>query len=104
MVSLIASSSPSRLLGVGDLTILTPRGLAVALRSRDVQTFVSHSSLSLDERRRAEQAFAEARDCVIVSTSTLELGIDVGDVDLVVQVGATRSIATLLQRVGRSGR
>jgi hypothetical protein len=40
---------------------------------------VSHSSLSVDERRRAEAAFSEARNCVIVATSTLELGIDVGD-------------------------
>src|SRR5690606_35106302 len=58
--------------------------LAMALREREVTTFVSHSSLAVDERRRAEQAFAEARDCVIVSTSTLELGIDVGDLDRVI--------------------
>ena len=45
-----------------------------------------HASLSLDERRRAEQAFAEGRDCVIVSTSALELGVDVGDLDRVIQV------------------
>ena len=51
-------------------------------------TFLSHASLSLDERRRAEAAFAEARDCVIVATSTLELGIDVGDLDRVVQINA----------------
>ena len=43
---------------------------------------------SVDERRRSEQAFAEARDCVIVSTSTLELGIDVGDLDRVIQIDA----------------
>ena len=53
---------------------------------RGVTTFLSHASLSADERRRAEQAFAEARDCVIVATSTLELGIDVGDLDRVIQV------------------
>lgn len=82
----------------------TVEELAVALRSRDVQTFVSHSSLSLDERRRAEQAFAEARDCVIVSTSTLELGIDVGDLDRVVQLDAPRTVASFLQRLGRTGR
>src|SRR4029079_9123916 len=39
----------------------------------------------------------------LVATASLELGIDIGDVDLTVQVGATRSIATFLQRVGRSG-
>jgi ATP-dependent Lhr-like helicase len=78
--------------------------LAVQLRGREVETFVSHSSLSLDERRRAEAAFAEARNCVIVSTSTLELGIDVGDLDRVIQLGAPNSVASLLQRLGRTGR
>lgn len=82
----------------------TVEELAIGLRERGVQTFVSHSSLSLDERRRAEAAFAEARDCVIVSTSTLELGIDVGDLDRVIQVGAPRAVASVLQRLGRTGR
>ncbi|MGH3327216.1 MAG: DEAD/DEAH box helicase [Streptomycetales bacterium] len=82
----------------------TVEDLAVSLRGRGVQTFVSHSSLSVDERRRAEQAFAETRDCVIVSTSTLELGIDVGDLDRVVQVDSPRTVSSLLQRLGRTGR
>src|SRR5690606_30846365 len=51
-----------------------------------------------------EAAFAEARDCVIVSTSTLELGIDVGDLDRVIQIDAPASVASFLQRLGRSGR
>ena len=82
----------------------TVETLAARLRDRGTQTFVSHSSLSVDERRQAEQAFVEARDCVIVSTSTLELGVDVGDLDRVLQVGAPRTVAALLQRLGRSGR
>ena len=82
----------------------TVEGLAVALRGLGTQTYVSHSSLSVDERRRAETAFAEARDCVIVSTSTLELGIDVGDLDRVVQLGAPNTVASVLQRLGRTGR
>ena len=41
-------------------------------------TYLVHASLSLDKRRRAKQAFVEARDCVIVSTSVLELGVDAG--------------------------
>jgi len=60
--------------------------------------------LSLDERRRAEQAFAEGRDCVIVSTSALELGMDVGDLDRVIQVNSPPTVAAFLQRPGRSGR
>lgn len=82
----------------------TVEDLAVRLRERGTDTFVSHSSLSRDERHRAEQAFAESRDCVIVSTSTLELGIDVGDLDRVVQLGAPRTVASFLQRLGRTGR
>ncbi len=78
--------------------------LAGALRGLNIQTFVSHSSLSADERRRSEQAFAEARDCVVVATSTLELGIDVGDLDRVIQLDSPRTVASFLQRLGRTGR
>jgi ATP-dependent helicase Lhr and Lhr-like helicase len=78
--------------------------LAGWLREKGVTTFLSHSSLSMDERRRAEQAFAEARDCVIVATSTLELGIDVGDLDRVIQINAPGTVASFLQRLGRTGR
>lgn len=78
--------------------------LGAALRARDVETYLSHSSLSAAERHRSEAAFAEARDCVIVATSTLELGIDVGDLDRVVQINAPRTVASFLQRLGRTGR
>jgi len=78
--------------------------LAAELRTREVNTFVSHASLALDERRRAEAAFAEARDCVIVATSTLELGIDVGDLDRVIQIDSPTTVASFLQRLGRTGR
>ncbi|WP_285730446.1 DEAD/DEAH box helicase [Nocardiopsis sp. ATB16-24] len=78
--------------------------LGHALRALGVTTFLSHASLALDERRRAEAAFAEARDCVIVATSTLELGIDVGDLDRVIQINAPGTVASFLQRIGRTGR
>ncbi|MGW4233427.1 DEAD/DEAH box helicase [Streptomyces sp. NPDC004980] len=78
--------------------------LGAALRARDVTVFLSHASLSTDERARSEQAFAEARDCVIVSTSTLELGIDVGDLDRVIQIDSPSTVASFLQRIGRTGR
>ena len=78
--------------------------IGAALRERGVTTFLSHASLPLDDRRRAEQAFAEARDCVIVATSTLELGVDVGDLDRVIQVNDPPSVAAFLQRIGRTGR
>ena len=78
--------------------------LATLLREGGTNTFVSHSSLSADERRQAERAFREARDCVIVATSTLELGIDVGDLDRVLQLEAPTTVASFLQRLGRTGR
>lgn len=78
--------------------------LASMLRERKVATFVSHSSLGLQERRDAERAFAEGSDCVIVATSTLELGIDVGDLDRVIQIDAPSTVASFLQRLGRTGR
>jgi len=78
--------------------------LATLLRERSVTTFVSHGSLGRDERHAAEAAFAEARDCVIVATSTLELGIDVGDLDRVIQVDSPGTVAGFLQRLGRTGR
>jgi ATP-dependent Lhr-like helicase len=78
--------------------------LGELLRGKGITTFLSHASLSADERRRSEEAFAEARDCVIVSTSTLELGIDVGDLDRVIQINAPATVASFLQRLGRTGR
>ena len=62
-----------------------------------------HGSLSRKRRHAAEQALKEGRLTALVATASLELGIDVGDVDLVCQIGSPGSIATLLQRVGRSG-
>jgi ATP-dependent helicase Lhr and Lhr-like helicase len=62
-----------------------------------------HSSLSKERRLDAEHRLKTGTLKALVATASLELGIDIGDIDLVVQVGATRSIATFLQRVGRSG-
>jgi ATP-dependent Lhr-like helicase len=78
--------------------------LTRALRGRGIATFVSHGSLGRDQRQRAERAFAEATDCVIVATSTLELGIDVGDLDRVIQIDSPPTVAGFLQRIGRTGR
>jgi len=78
--------------------------LASELRALEVKTFVSHSSLGVDERRQAESAFASGNDCVIVATSALELGIDVGDLDRVIQIDAPSTVSSFLQRMGRTGR
>jgi ATP-dependent Lhr-like helicase len=78
--------------------------MARELRSLEVTTFVTHSSLSQDERRQAEEAFASRDDCVIVATSVLELGIDVGDLHRVIQIDAPATVSSFLQRMGRTGR
>ncbi|MFO0664096.1 MAG: DEAD/DEAH box helicase [Polyangiaceae bacterium] len=62
-----------------------------------------HGSLSRQARFAAEQALKAGEISVMVATASLELGIDIGHVDLVVHLGSARSIASLLQRVGRSG-
>ncbi len=62
-----------------------------------------HGSLSRQRRLDAEQRLKRGELKALVATASLELGIDIGDVDLVLQVGPTPSIATFLQRVGRAG-
>ena len=62
-----------------------------------------HGSLSRERRLAAEQRLKAGDLKALVATASLELGIDIGDVDLVCQLGSTRSISTFLQRAGRSG-
>lgn len=68
-------------------------GLAIALH---------HGSLDVEQRRKVEAAMAKGVLQAVVCTSTLDLGIDWGDVDLVIQVGAPKGAARLVQRIGRA--
>ncbi len=78
--------------------------LGKMLNELDVLTYVSHGSLAVTERRDAERAFHQGENCVIVATSALELGIDVGDLDHVLQINCPSTVASFLQRMGRTGR
>ncbi len=61
-----------------------------------------HGSLDAGQRRKVEAAMAEGRIKAVVCTSTLDLGIDWGDVDLVINVGAPKGASRLIQRIGRA--
>lgn len=76
-----------------ELWRLNEDGMAIALH---------HGSLSVDNRRKVEAAMAKGTLRAVVCTSTLDLGVDWGSVDLVIQVGAPKGISRMLQRIGRS--
>jgi ATP-dependent helicase Lhr and Lhr-like helicase len=67
------------------------------------QVTAHHGSLAKEQRLDAEQRLKHGKLKALVATASLELGIDIGEIDLVCQLGSPRSIATFLQRVGRSG-
>lgn len=78
--------------------------LTVGLREREIDALIHHGSLDVTQRRATEERFRQEGPKAIVATSTLELGIDIGDLELVIQVGNPGTVSSLLQRVGRSGR
>lgn len=78
--------------------------IAERMRGQGTDVFVHHSSVSLEDRRAAEERFHHGTNACIVCTSTLELGIDVGDLDRVFQTNAPSTVSSFLQRMGRTGR
>ena len=97
----LIDSHTSTLIFVNSRTVAEMLGEKLARLRNDVG--VHHGSLPREERERVEQAFKEGRLKAMVCTSTLELGIDIGSVDLVVQYMSPRQVTSLVQRVGRSG-
>ncbi len=81
--------------------------IAVALRGRlpfGENVFAHHGSLRKAERERTEQAFLDAGRAVCVATTTLELGIDIGDIDLIALADPPADVQSFLQRIGRGNR
>jgi ATP-dependent helicase Lhr and Lhr-like helicase len=76
---------------------------ALAERLGTEKVAAHHGSLSRTLRLDAEQRLKSGQIKILVATASLELGIDIGDVDLVCQIGTTRSVAVAMQRIGRAG-
>ena len=82
----------------------TSEAVAEQMRREGTEVFVHHSAVSKEERQFAEEQFHSGSDACIVCTSTLELGIDVGDLDYVLQSEAPDTVSSFMQRMGRTGR
>jgi ATP-dependent Lhr-like helicase len=76
---------------------------ALTERLGDAAITAHHGSMARERRLAAEQALKAGQLKALVATASLELGIDIGEIDLVCQLGSTRTLAMFLQRVGRSG-
>ena len=100
-INSLVESHTSTLIFVNSRTLAEMLGEKLSRLRKDVG--VHHGSLPREERERVEQAFKSGALKALVCTSTLELGIDVGSVDLVVQYMSPRQVTSLVQRVGRSG-
>lgn len=106
LIRRLTDSAPAKLLVFADSRRECER-LAGALQSITAlhgSVFAHYSSLSQQVRVETERRFAEARTAVCVATSTLELGIDIGDIDAVILWGVPPSVESLLQRIGRGNR
>lgn len=93
----------STILFVNTRRLVERAAAALEQRLGEEHVVAHHGSMSRALRLAAEQKLKHGQVKCAVATASLELGIDVGTVDLVIQLGSPRSIATLLQRVGRSG-
>lgn len=78
--------------------------LAFTLKHHIPDVYVHHSSLSSGIREKTEEKTGDGSPFSILCTNTLELGIDIGDLDLVVQIGSAKSVSSFIQRLGRTGR
>jgi ATP-dependent Lhr-like helicase len=73
-----------------------------AANDEGIPIALHHGSLAVEQRRKVESAMVAGKIRAVVCTSTLDMGIDWGDVDLVIQVGAPKGASRMLQRIGRA--
>lgn len=76
----------------------------IDLKRLGIDAYVHHSSIDKNRREATEELFKYGKNKTIVATSTLELGIDIGGLDIVVQDSSPRTVSSFLQRMGRTGR
>jgi ATP-dependent Lhr-like helicase len=104
----VAGAISERIRGRKSLVFVESRSMAEkvahATSRSGAEVFVHHSSVSRTDRAAAESRFVSGSNVAIVCTSTMELGIDVGDLDQIIQVDAPSTVASFLQRLGRTGR
>ena len=79
-------------------------GLKKEIEGKGIDTFVHHSSIDKRFREIAEEKFKIGTNNCIIATNTLELGIDIGDLDIVLQLDSPNTVSSFLQRMGRTGR
>jgi len=102
-ITSMANSHGTTLLFVNTRRLVERVSHQLAERMGDDAVVAHHGSLSRATRLAAEEKLKAGQVKVCVATASLELGIDIGLIDLVVQIGSPRSIGLLLQRIGRSG-
>ncbi len=73
-----------------------------AVNDQSLPIGIHHGSLAVEARRKIEAAMADGKIRALVATASLDLGIDWGDIDLVIQMGAPKGSSRLLQRIGRA--
>lgn len=106
LIEKIISGRPAKLLTFANSRKQCDRLSALLSQNRELASYVftHYSSLSTQLREDTEKAFNEAQTAICIATSTLELGIDIGDIDAVILYGPPPTVSSFLQRIGRGSR
>ena len=99
----LAQEHRSTLVFVNTRRLVEKLAFELSARLGSEEVAAHHGSLSRELRLDAEQRLKNGQVRILIATASLELGIDIGDVDLVCQIASTRAVAVAMQRVGRAG-